>query len=91
MSYVAEPVPAGVDSTLAEYLMRQLIAIQNASTSQESKCETVIEIPTTIVPGKIVNVNMQNGDKTLNGLWACVTNNTGEYAWRRYVPDGRTP
>lgn len=89
--YVAEPVPVSVDKELAEYLMRQMVGIQNMGASTSSTCETVREVPTTIRPGKIVNVDMQDGDKTLNGLWACVSNQTGVYAWRRYVPDARTP
>lgn len=89
--YFADPVPTEVDPVLAEYLMRQLVAIQNATSGpSDSICETVEEIPTDLVPGKIVNVNLVDGDKSYNGLWACVTNNSGVYSWRRFLPDSRT-
>ena len=91
MSYVAEQVPMGIDPVLAEYLMRQMVAIQNSvSAPADSICETVEEIPTEIIPGKIVNVNLVDGDRSYNGLWACVTNNSGVYSWRRFPPDSRT-
>ena len=91
-TYAAEPVPAGVDPILAEYLMRQMIAIQNSVAGGDgSTVETVLAIPTNINPGKMVNVNVFNGDKSFNGLWACVSDHTGEYKWKRYLPDTRAP
>ena len=91
MSYVAEQVPSSVDPELAEYLMRQMFAIQNMGAGMDSKCETVLEIPTVIDPGRMVNVSVISGEKSYNGLWACVSDHTGEFSWKRYLPDSRTP
>ena len=52
--YAAEPVPMGIDQTLAEYLMRQMMAIQNALTNNSIVME-VAQLPDRPIPGAIIN------------------------------------
>lgn len=88
MSYTAEPVPAGVDPVLAEYLNRQMILIQNLAGGAGSPTPpTVSEVPENIMPGAMVNLDRQDGgDKALNGMWACITDSRGQYVWKRLLP-----
>ena len=81
-------MPAGIDPVLAEYLNRQMILIQNlAGGAGAPILPTVSEIPESIVPGAMVNLDRQDGgNKAYNGLWACITDSTGNYAWKRLLP-----
>lgn len=79
--YAAEPVPVSVDGEVAEYLMRQLVAIQNALNNSSIVME-VSEIPARPVVGAIVNLNDRD-DPTQNGFYACVYNSQGEGEWRK--------
>lgn len=81
--YSAEPVPASVDATLAEYLMRQLVGIQNALTNNSIVLE-VSEIPARPIPGAIINLNDRD-DPTQNGFYACVYDSQGEGEWKKLV------
>ena len=79
-TYAAEPVPAGVDPILAEYLMRQMIAIQNAVGVSSVVLEVAV-LPRPIA-GAIVNLNDQT-NPTGNGFYACVVNSQGDGEWKR--------
>jgi len=79
--YAAEPVPVSVDSEVAEYLMRQLVAIQNALNNSSIVME-VSKIPDRPVVGAIVNLNDRD-DPTQNGFYACVYNSQGEGEWKK--------
>lgn len=81
--YAAESVPASVDATLAEYLMRQLVGIQNALTNNSVVLE-VSEIPPRPIPSAIINLNDRD-DPTQNGFYACVYNSQGEGEWKKLV------
>lgn len=79
--YAAEPVPTSVDGEVAEYLMRQLVAIQNALNNSSIVME-VSQIPARPVVGAIVNLNDRD-DPAKNGFYACVYNSQGEGEWRK--------
>ena len=79
-TYAAEPVPAGVDPILAEYLMRQMIAIQNALGVSSVVLEVAV-LPRPIA-GAIVNLNDQTSPAG-NGIYACVVNSQGDGEWKR--------
>ena len=81
MTYVAEPVPVSVDPDLAEYLMRQIVAIQNALGNSSIVVE-VSQIPARPVVGAIVNLNDRD-DPTKNGFYVCVYNSQGEGEWKK--------
>jgi len=78
--YAAEPVPANVDPVLAEYLMRQMIGIQNALNNSGMLMEVAV-LPRPIA-GAMVNLNDQT-DPTGNGIYACVVNSQGEGEWKK--------
>ena len=59
--YAAEPVPAGVDPELAEYLMRQFIAIQYGVNQSAWSVPTVQALPEQKLPGAIVMLNREDG------------------------------
>jgi len=80
-TYAAEPVPVSVDGEVAEYLMRQLVAIQNALNNSSIVME-VSKIPARPVVGAIINLNDRD-DPAQNGLYACVYNSQGEGEWRK--------
>ena len=79
--YAAEPAPASLDPTLAEFLARQLVAIQNALTNNGIVLE-VSEVPTRPVPGAMVNVNNQTAPAD-NGFYVCAYNSQGEGEWKK--------
>ena len=81
-NYAAEPVPATVEPTLAEYLMRQMIGIQNALTNNSIVME-VAELPPRAIPGAIINLNNEASPAD-NGFYVCVYEN-GEGAWKKLV------
>ena len=79
--YAAEPVPAGIDQTLAEYLMRQMTAIQNALTNNSIVME-LADLPDRPIPGAIINLNDRQ-DPTQNGFYACIYDSQGEGQWKK--------
>ena len=79
-NYAAEPVPASVDPTLAEYLMRQMIGIQNALTNNSIVME-VAQLPPRPIPGAIINLNNEVNPVD-NGFYVCVYE-SGEGAWKK--------
>ena len=79
--YAAEPVPAGIDPTLAEYLMRQMVGIQNALTNNSIVMEFA-EVPDRPIVGAIISVNSQV-DSTQNGFWVCERDSQGEGVWKK--------
>ena len=79
-SYAAEPVPADVDPVLAEYLMRQMISIQNALNTSGILMEVAV-LPRPI-SGGIVNLNDQTNPSG-NGIYACIVNSQGVGEWKR--------
>ena len=79
--YAAEPVPAAVDPVLAEYLMRQMIGIQNALTNNSIVME-VAQLPPRPIPGAIINLK-NDIDPSGNGFYACVYNSQGDGEWKR--------
>ena len=83
--YAAEPAPSSIDPTLAEFLTRQLVAIQNALTNNSIVLE-VSEVPTRPVPGAIVNVNNQTTPAD-NGFYVCVYNSQGEGEWKKLATE----
>ena len=78
--YAAEPVPMGIDQTLAEYLMRQMMAIQNALTNNSIVME-VAQLPDRPIPGAIINLNNEESPAD-NGFYVCVYEN-GEGTWKK--------
>lgn len=83
MNYAAEPVPVGVDRELAEYLMRQMVAIQNSLRNSSIVLE-VSEIPPRPVPGAIVNLKNTETPAD-NGFYVCVYNSQGVGEWKKMV------
>ena len=84
--YAAEPVPANVDPALAEYLMRQMIGIQNALNTSGIMMQ-VSQLPRPI-PGAIVHLYDKNDETPIeeptgNGFYACVINSQGEGEWKK--------
>lgn len=79
--YAAEPVPASVDSVLAEYLMRQMIGIQNALTNNSIVME-VAQLPPRAIPGAIINLNNEVNPAD-NGFYVCVYNSQGDGEWKK--------
>jgi hypothetical protein len=88
-NYAAEPVPASIDSEVAEYLMRQLIGIQNALRNSSIVME-FSEVPERPIVGAIINVNDPN-DNLKNGFWVCErelgSESQGEGVWKRLVTE----
>jgi len=79
--YAAEPVPAGIDPTLAEYLMRQMVSIQNALTNNSIVMEFA-EVPDRPIVGAIISV-YNEVDNTQNGFWVCEKDSQGEGVWKK--------
>ena len=79
-TYAAEPVPAGIDPALAEYLMRQMIGIQNALSTSGILMEVAV-LPRPI-SGALVNLNDQTNPSG-NGIYACVVNSQGVGEWKK--------
>lgn len=79
-TYAAEPVPAGIDPVLAEYLMRQMIGIQNALSTSGILMEVAV-LPRPI-SGALVNLNDQTNPSG-NGIYACVVNSQGVGEWKK--------
>ena len=79
-TYAAEPVPAGIDPVLAEYLMRQMIGIQNALNTSSVIIEVAV-LPRPI-SGALVNLNDQTNPSG-NGIYACVVNSQGVGEWKK--------
>ena len=79
-NYAAEPVPADVDPVLAEYLMRQMIGIQNALNTSSILLEVAV-LPRPIA-GAMVNLNDQTNPAD-NGIYACVVDSQGEGEWKK--------
>jgi hypothetical protein len=78
--YAAEPVPAVVDPILAEYLMRQTTAIQNALSY--SIVLEVPSLPARTIPGAMVNLNDRD-NPAQNGFYVCVYDGQGEAVWKK--------
>ena len=81
--YAAEPVPEGVDPVLAEYLMRQMIGIENSLTNNSIVMEVAV-LPQSPIPGAIINLNNEV-NKADNGFYVCVYNSQGEGEWKKLV------
>jgi len=79
-TYATEPVPTGIDPVLSEYLMRQLIGIQNALNTSGILIEVAV-LPRPI-SGGIVNLNDQTNPSG-NGIYACVVNSQGVGEWKK--------
>ena len=79
-TYAAEPVPAGIDPVLAEYLMRQMIGIQNALSTSGILMEVAV-LPRPI-SGALVNLNDQTNPSG-NGIYACVVSSQGVGEWKK--------
>ena len=90
--YAAEPVPSNVDRELSEYLMRQLVAIQYSLSKGQFTIPTVITIPEVKIPGAMVMLNRDDGgNKSLNGTYVCQPTSTGDFEWKRLLPDSKYP
>ena len=73
----------GIDPTLAEYLVRQMTAIQNALTNNSIVMEAA-QLPDRPIPGAIINLNDRQ-EPTQNGLYACVYDSNGEGEWKKLL------
>ena len=90
MTFAVEPVPLSVDGQLAEYLYRQLNAIQVA-VGTNFVAPRVTKLPDRPIIGAIVYLGGQDGDwvdannqtQTLNGFYGCIENDQGEGVWKR--------
>ena len=79
--YAAEPVPAHIDPELGEYLMRQMIGIQNALTNNSIVMEFG-EVPDRPIVGAVINVKNLD-DPTQNGFWVCEAKDKGDGEWKK--------
>lgn len=87
--YAAEPVPMGIDPTLAEYLMRQMVGIQNALTNNSIVMEFA-EVPDRPIVGAVINVNDPN-NSAQNGFWVCESDGQGAGVWKKLQAEIPTP
>jgi len=76
MRYAPEPVPAGLEPELAEFLTRQLILIAQASGSQFI-VPAVYEIPEVKPEGSIIYLKD-------DGMYVCISQG-GEKVWKKLV------
>jgi hypothetical protein len=76
MRYAPEPVPAGLEPELAEFLTRQLILIAQASDSQFI-VPVVYEIPETTPEGSIIYLKD-------DGMYVCISQG-GDKVWKKLV------
>ena len=74
MRYAPEPVPPNVEPELAEFLMRQLILISQASDSQFI-VPIVYEIPETKPEGSIIYLKD-------DGMYVCISQG-GDKVWKK--------
>ena len=74
MRYAPEPVPAGLEPELAEFLTRQLILIAQASDSQFI-VPVVYEIPETTPEGSIIYLKD-------DGIYVCISQG-GDKVWKK--------
>jgi len=74
MRYAPEPVPAGLEPELAEFLTRQLILIAQASDSQFI-VPVVYEIPETTPEGSIIYLKD-------DGMYVCISQG-GDKVWKK--------
>jgi hypothetical protein len=81
--YAAEPIPQSIDATLAEYLSRQLNAIEIAMRS-DFQAPKLTKLPERKVIGAVVLVRNQE-DPSEDGFFACIENSQGEGEWKRLV------
>ena len=81
MTYIAEPVPSGVDRVLAEYLQRQTTAIQLA-VMNASRALEVSELPLVAKAGELVCLN-DRVDTDNNGIYAGIYNDQGAVTWQK--------
>lgn len=79
--YAAEAVPSNVEPELAEFLDRQLNAIQTAFISR-SVITRFTSLPNRPVIGAIVYLGGQD-DPALNGFYGCIENSQGEGEWKQ--------
>ena len=80
-NYAAEPVPSEIDPVLAEFLNRQLNAIQLSFMSQFIAPQ-VGQIPDRVIPGAIINLRDPD-DESKNGFYCCEVDGQGEGRWMR--------
>ena len=81
MSFAVEPVPAGLDSDLAEYLYRQLNAIQIA-VARDFVAPRVTVLPDRPMIGAIVYLGGQTTASN-NGFYGCIENSQGVGEWKK--------
>ena len=79
-NYAAEPPPLNIDPELAEYLMRQMLGIQNAI--NYGAVLEVPSLPTRPIPGGMVNLNDRTSPAN-NGFYICVYDSSGVGAWKK--------
>ena len=79
-NYAAEPPPLNIDTELAEYLARQMTAIQNAINYGVSL--EVPSLPERPIPGAMLNLNNKITPAD-NGMYVCVYNGQGEAEWKK--------
>lgn len=81
MTFAVEPVPLSVDGQLAEYLYRQLNAIQVA-VGTNFVAPRVTELPERPIIGALVYMGGQT-NATENGFYGCIENSQGEGEWKK--------
>lgn len=81
--YAAEPIPQNIDPTLAEYLSRQLNAIEIAMRS-DFQAPRLTKLPERGVIGAVVLVKNPE-DPSEDGFFACIENSQGDGEWKRLV------
>ena len=79
--YAAEAVPSGVEAELAEFLDRQLHAIETAFVSR-LVVTRMTSLPNRPIVGAIVYLGGQD-DPALNGFYGCIENSQGEGEWKQ--------
>ena len=79
--FAAESVPSSLEPVLAEFLNRQLNAIQLAFMS-EFIATSVDELPTRPIVGAIVYLRGQE-DPANNGFYGCVEDSQGAGQWKK--------
>jgi hypothetical protein len=81
--YAAEPVPFDLEPVLAEYLNRQLQAIEVALRS-DFQAPRFTKLPERKVIGALIVVR-NKVDPAEDGFWACIENSQGEGEWKKLV------
>ena len=83
--FAAEAVPSSVEAVLAEFLDRQLHAIEAAFVSR-SVITRLTSLPDRPVIGAIVYLGGQD-DPALNGFYGCIENSQGEGEWKKLATE----